>query len=66
MHLCYKSARKAPIPLSNFFLQNLAWGGTLRPAPHTKTHRYGFENVGLQPPKLVIFGINFPQMGISP
>jgi len=25
-----------------------------------------FENVGIKPPKLLIFGINLPQRGISP
>jgi len=36
--------------------------------PQAKFNRCGFKNVGLQPPKspkLVIFGINLPQRGIS-
>jgi len=37
--------------------------------PHAKFYCFGFINVGLQPEKslkLVIFGIYFPQRGISP
>jgi len=45
-------------------LQNLAWGGSPRSAPHAKFHRCGFKNVGLQPriAKIGIFWYKFAQI----
>jgi len=39
---------KGVYPLKRL-LQNLAWGGSSRFAPHAIFHRCGFKNVGLQP-----------------
>jgi len=61
----YKSAIKGPVPLSNFFYKIWRGEGVTGLHPHAKLHRYGFKNIGLQPPKLVIFGINFFQRDIS-
>jgi len=51
----------------NRFLQ--IWHGEGLPGshPYAKFYRFGWLNVGLRPkksPKMVIFGINFPQRGI--
>jgi len=50
--------------------QKLGMGeGVPGPHHHAKFHCCNFTNVGLQPPKspkMVFFGINFPQRGTSP
>ena len=53
-------------PLRELFYKFGFREGLPRQHPQAKFHRCGFKYVSLQPPKLVIFGINFPQRGISP
>jgi len=64
----YKFAQKKYTPLSEF-LQIWLGDGLPGSQPHAKFYRFGLINVGLRPktsPKMVIFGTNIPQMGISP
>jgi len=59
----YKFAQKGYTRLSDFFTKFGLVEGVPCPHPHTKFHRSGFKNVGLQPQKwrkITIFGINSP------
>ena len=60
---------KRGIPPSANFYKNWLGDGLPGSHPHAKFYRSGLINVGLWPktsPKMVIFGINFSQRGISP
>jgi len=64
----YKFAHRGIPPGANFYK---IWLGDGLPGSHShaKFYRFGLINVGLGPktsPKIVIFGINLPKMGISP
>jgi len=64
----YNFAKKGYTALTDFYK---IWHGEGLPGshPHAKFYRFGLVNLGLWPkksPKMVIFGINLPQRGISP
>jgi len=64
----YKFDQKGYTSLSDFFIQNLAWESLPSLLSHVNFTAVALKFVGLQPPKsqkLVIFGIHFPQRGIS-
>ena len=49
--------------LGDFFLQNVAWGGSPRSAHSYQISQFWLKNVGLHPPKsrkFAFFGINLP------
>jgi len=63
----YIFASRRYIPLINFFTKFGVREGLQRNHNHANLHFCGFKNVALRlpkSPKLVIFGINFPQKGI--
>jgi len=63
--LVKKIATKGYIPLTDFTKFGMGEGlPDLHPC--AKFFRCGLKNVGLEPPKLVIFDIYLPERGISP
>jgi len=57
----YKFAQKGYTPLSDFFIQNLAWGGSPKFASSCQISSLSVNKCGStapKSPKLVFFGIN--------
>ena len=65
----YKFAQTCNTPLSDFFLQNLAWGGSPRFAPSCQISSLWVKKCGSKAPKIAKIGIfwyKFAHKGYTP